>query len=37
MGALAYDEAAFLPSGPHPLSLLFPDVVKQFREEKGVK
>ena len=37
MGALAYDEAAFLPSGSHPLSLLFPDVVKQFREEKGVK
>jgi len=36
MGALAYDETASLPSGPHPLNLLFPDVVKQFREEKGV-
>jgi tetrahydromethanopterin S-methyltransferase subunit H len=34
-GALAYHERAFLPAGSHPLNLLFPDVVKQFRREKG--
>jgi len=24
-----------LPGGNHPLNLLFPDVVKQFKQEKG--
>lgn len=30
MAALAFEESAFLPTGNHPLNLLFPDVVKQF-------
>jgi tetrahydromethanopterin S-methyltransferase subunit H len=33
--AAAYDDRAYLPMGNHPLNLLFPDVVKQFQEEKG--
>ncbi|HLA27794.1 MAG TPA: tetrahydromethanopterin S-methyltransferase subunit H [Syntrophales bacterium] len=37
MAALAYEESAFLPTGNHPLNLLFPDVVKQFKQEKGEK
>lgn len=37
MAAVAYEEAAFLPTGRHPLNLLFPDIVKQFQEEKGEK
>ena len=37
MAALAYEESAFLPTGHHPLNLLFPDVVKQFKQEKGEK
>jgi len=35
MAALAYEESGFLPSGNHPLNLLFPDVVAQFQKEKG--
>ena len=31
MAALAYEESASLPTGHHPLNLLFPDVVKQFK------
>jgi tetrahydromethanopterin S-methyltransferase subunit H len=31
MAALAYNESGFLPSGNHPLRLLFPDIVKQFQ------
>lgn len=34
MAALAYNASGFLPSGNHPLSLLFPDVVEQFQKEK---
>jgi hypothetical protein len=37
MAALAFNESAFLPTGNHPLNLLFPDVVKQFKQEKGEK
>jgi tetrahydromethanopterin S-methyltransferase subunit H len=37
MAALAYQERAALPMGNHPLNLLFPDVVKQFKQEKGEK
>lgn len=37
MAALAYQESATLPTGSHPLNLLFPDVVKQFQQEKGAK
>lgn len=37
MAALAYEESAFLPTESHPLYLLFPDVVKQFHQEKGEK
>lgn len=37
MAALAFDESNLLPEGNHPLNLLFPDVVKQFRQEKGEK
>jgi tetrahydromethanopterin S-methyltransferase subunit H len=37
MAALAYEESAVLPMGNHPLNLLFPDVVKQFQQEKGEK
>lgn len=33
--ALAYEENSVLPSGNHPLNLLFPDVAKQFKQEKG--
>jgi tetrahydromethanopterin S-methyltransferase subunit H len=33
MAALAFNESALLPSGNHPLNLLFPDVVKQFAAE----
>jgi tetrahydromethanopterin S-methyltransferase subunit H len=35
MAALAYDERGSLPGGNHPLNLLFPDVVAQFRKENG--
>ena len=35
MAAAAYNERSVLPAGDHPLSLMFPDVVKQFSEEKG--
>ena len=35
--ALSYEENHFLPIGQHPLNLLFPDVVKQFQQEKGEK
>ncbi len=34
LAASAYNERALLPVGDHPLNLLFPDVVKQFQEEK---
>ena len=37
MAALAYEESTVLPTGNHPLNLLFPDVVKQFQQEKGEK
>jgi tetrahydromethanopterin S-methyltransferase subunit H len=37
MAALAFEESNLLPSGNHPLNLLFPDVVKQFEKEKGEK
>jgi tetrahydromethanopterin S-methyltransferase subunit H len=33
MAALAYEESASLPTGNHPLNLLFPDIVKQFAME----
>ena len=33
IAALAYDESGFLPSGNHPLNLLFPDVVEQFQNK----
>ncbi|NWG02234.1 MAG: tetrahydromethanopterin S-methyltransferase subunit H [Syntrophaceae bacterium] len=35
MAALAFNESAFLPTGNHPLNLLFPDVVKQFAAESS--
>ena len=35
MAALAYEESTLLPTGNHPLNLLFPDVVAQFKKEKG--
>jgi tetrahydromethanopterin S-methyltransferase subunit H len=35
MAAIAYDESGSLPGGSHPLKLLFPDVVEQFRKESG--
>jgi tetrahydromethanopterin S-methyltransferase subunit H len=35
MAAAAYNERAVLPVGEHPLNLMFPDVAKQFSEEKG--
>jgi tetrahydromethanopterin S-methyltransferase subunit H len=34
LATLAYAEDAPLPSGAHPLNLLFPEVVKQFKKEK---
>jgi tetrahydromethanopterin S-methyltransferase subunit H len=37
MAAFAYNEDKSLPTGNHPLNLLFPDVVKQFEKEKGEK
>jgi tetrahydromethanopterin S-methyltransferase subunit H len=37
MAALAFDENNLLPTGNHPLNLLFPEVVKQFQKEKGEK
>ncbi len=37
VAALAYEESAVLPMGNHPLNLLFPEVVKQFQQEKGEK
>ena len=37
MAAATYAEGSPLPVGNHPLNLLFPDVVKQFSEEKGDK
>lgn len=33
MAALAYEESTVLPTGNHPLNLLFPDVAKQFAAE----
>jgi tetrahydromethanopterin S-methyltransferase subunit H len=33
--ALAYEETGALPSGTHPLSRMFPDVLEQFRKEQG--
>ena len=35
MAAEAFGENASLPSGNHPLNLLFPDIVKQFVEESS--
>jgi tetrahydromethanopterin S-methyltransferase subunit H len=35
MAALAFNEGALLPTGNHPLNLLFPDVVKQFAAESS--
>jgi len=35
MAALAFDDNGFIPIGNHPLNLLFPDVVEQFKKEKG--
>jgi len=35
MAAEAFLENASLPSGNHPLNLLFPDIVKQFAEENS--
>lgn len=32
MAALAYEERNFLPEGLHPLNILFPDVVEQFKK-----
>jgi tetrahydromethanopterin S-methyltransferase subunit H len=37
MAAGAFAESSALPQGNHPLNLLFPEVVKQFKEEKGDK
>ena len=37
MATAAYAEGLALPAESHPLNLLFPDVVKQFSEEKGAK
>jgi len=33
LATLAYEEGASLPTGAHPLNLLFPEVVEQFRKE----
>lgn len=33
--ALAFEESGYIPGGNHPLNLLFPDVVEQFKKEKG--
>jgi len=35
MAALAFDDNGFIPGSNHPLKLLFPDVVEQFKKEKG--
>jgi len=35
LATLAYEEGAPLPSGGHPLNLLFPEVVEQLRKEGG--
>ena len=32
--ALAYEETGTLPTGEHPLSRMFPDVIEQFRKEQ---
>jgi tetrahydromethanopterin S-methyltransferase subunit H len=37
MATLSYEENGSLPIGHHPLNLLFPDVVKQFKQERGEK
>jgi tetrahydromethanopterin S-methyltransferase subunit H len=37
MAAAVYAEGSALPERNHPLNLLFPDVAKQFSEEKGAK
>jgi len=37
LAAARYAEGSPLPAGTHPLNLLFPDVVKQFSDEKGAK
>jgi tetrahydromethanopterin S-methyltransferase subunit H len=36
MATAVYAEDSTLPAGNHPLNLLFPDVAKQFNEDKGV-
>jgi len=35
MATLNYEETGILPAGNNPLNLMFPDVVEQFRKEKG--
>lgn len=35
IAALAFEDSGFIPSGNHPLNLLFPDVLEQFKKEKG--
>src|SRR4030043_649672 len=37
MAALAFNENGFVPTGSHPLNILFPEVAKQFQKEKGEK
>ena len=37
LATLAYAEGAPLPSGAHPLNLLFPEAVEQLQEEGGKK
>jgi tetrahydromethanopterin S-methyltransferase subunit H len=32
--ALSYEETGALPTGEHPLSRMFPDVLEQFRKEQ---
>ncbi len=36
MATLAFSEHNLLPTGKHPLNLLFPEMVKQFEQAKGV-
>jgi tetrahydromethanopterin S-methyltransferase subunit H len=35
LGALRYEETGVLPPSESPLNLMFPDVVAQFKKEKG--
>ena len=35
--ALAYEESSLLPTGNHPLNLLFPKVMQEFEKAKGEK